>query len=108
MRSGDFNRQVTIQARSTSRDASGAQLTTWADVVKVNANIQALSGRELELAKAFSSEVGYQIDVRYRTGLTAKHRLLYQGQPFNIHAVLDVDTKHEVLQLMCSAGLNPG
>lgn len=108
MRVGDFNRQVKIQARATTQDAAGQQSMTWTDVVTVNAKVQALSGRELELAKAFSSEVDYQIDVRYRTNLTAANRLVYQGKFFNIHAVIDVDTRHEVLQLMCGQGFNAG
>jgi SPP1 family predicted phage head-tail adaptor len=108
MRSGDLNRQVTIQARATTQDAAGQQSTTWTDVVTVNAKIQPLSGRELELAKAFSSEVDYQIEMRYRTNLTAANRLVYQGKVFNVHAVIDVDTRHEVLQVMASAGLNDG
>jgi SPP1 family predicted phage head-tail adaptor len=109
MMAGSLNRRVTLQSKTVSQDATTGIVTEgWADVATVYAKIQPLGGRELELAKAIASEVTYQIDVRYRPTLTAAMRLVYEGRYFNIHAVIDVDMKHEVLQIMCSEGLNNG
>jgi SPP1 family predicted phage head-tail adaptor len=108
MRAGDLRRQIKIQQRSTAQDTLGQPVLTWTDVCTTWADIQPLSGRELELAQAINAEVNHQVTIRYRTGITAAMRVLYQGRIFNIQAVMDVDTRHKELQLMCSEGLNNG
>jgi SPP1 family predicted phage head-tail adaptor len=35
-------------------------------------------------------------------------RVIYQGRVFDIQSVIDVDTQHRRLALMCSEGLNQG
>ncbi|AMP15492.1 phage head-tail joining family protein [Collimonas pratensis] len=67
-----------------------------------------LSGRELFAAQAAQSEVTTRFRIRYRTGVTAKMRLLCDGVIYNIEAVLDRDGRKRELQLMCSSGLNNG
>lgn len=108
LRSGELNRRITIQQRATSTDSYGQQATTWADVLSCWAAIEPLDGRELLLAQAINAEVTHRLTVRYRTGITAAMRATYQGRLFNIHAVLDPDTAHVALQLLCSEGLNQG
>jgi SPP1 family predicted phage head-tail adaptor len=108
LRAGDLNRQVTLQARSTARVA-GELAYSWTDVVPVMAAIHPLSGRELELAQAISAEASHQVTIRYRTNISAAMRLVYQGRFFNIASPpMDVEMRHEFLQLLCSEGLNDG
>lgn len=108
MRAGDLRRRITLQTRSSTRDAAGEPAHTWTDTVTTWADIQPLSGRELELAQAISNEVSHQVTIRYRPGVTAAMRVVYQGNYFNILTVMDVDMQHKQLQMMCSQGLNSG
>lgn len=104
-----LNRVVSIQRRSTTQDATGQQVTTWSMLLpSVSAEILPLSGRELMAAQAVRAEVDHQVTIRYRPGITAADRLVYQGRVFNIHAVMDQDTRHVWLTILCSEGLNNG
>jgi SPP1 family predicted phage head-tail adaptor len=46
--------------------------------------------------------------IRYRSGVLPAMRVIYQGRVFDIQSVIDVDTQHRRLALMCSEGLNQG
>lgn len=108
MRAGDLRRRVLIQSRQATVDGFGQRSTTWTDVATVFAEIQPLSGRELQLAQAINAEVNHKVTIRYRPGISAAMRVVYQGRRFNIQAVIDVDMRHRTLELSCSEGLNDG
>ena len=108
LRAGDMNRRITLQARDTAVDSHGQQATTWADVITCWASIEPLDGRELVTAKAINAEVSHRVVVRYRAGVTAAMRAVYQGRFFNILSVTDPDTAHVALHLLCSEGLTQG
>lgn len=105
---GKLDRRITIQQRSTSKDTFGQESVTWSDRLSCWAKIEPLSGRELELGQAVASEVSHRVTVLYRAGITSAMRVLYQGRYFDIHGVLDVETAHVVLELLCGEGLNQG
>lgn len=105
---GDFDRRVTIQARSESRSASGAVLATWVDVATVWAAIEQLRGRELIAAQAEGSEISGKIRMHYRSGVTSKHRIVYGSRIFDIVAAVDPSDRHEVLELYVREGINEG
>lgn len=108
MRAGDLRRQVLLQRREVAQDDYGQRSITWVDVATTFAEINPLSGRELELAQAIKAEVSHTITIRYRPNITSALRVVYQGRYFNIHAVMDVDMRHRTLELSCSEGLNDG
>jgi SPP1 family predicted phage head-tail adaptor len=113
LRSGDLNRRVNLEQRSSTRDSFGEELLTWSDLMTVWAEIQPLSGRELELAQKMASEVSHRITIRYQSSLTdtrmvAGLRALYKARVFNIVAVLNEDEANVRLQLLASEGLNDG
>jgi len=109
VRSGDFNRRITIQRRSSATpNGFGQASQTWADVLSCWARIEPLSGRELELAQATHAEVTHLVEILYRPGITAAMRAVYQGRVLNVLSVIDPDTAHITLELLCSEGLNQG
>lgn len=108
LRSGDLNRRVTIQQRATTPDTFGQQSGIWTDVASCWAGIEQLMGRELEMAQAINAETTHRITLRYRAGITPAMRVLYQARVLNVLSVIDPDTAHVSLQLMCSEGLNQG
>jgi SPP1 family predicted phage head-tail adaptor len=108
VRTGALNRRITIQTRSTSQDSWGQQVTTWTDAISCWAQVEPLEGRELQMAMAINVSISHRITILYRSSVTAAQRVVYQGRILNITAVLDVDTAHEQLQLLCGEGLNQG
>lgn len=108
VRSGDLNRRIAIQQRTTTPDGYGQQTTTWTDVITCWASIEPLNGRELVQAQAVQAETTHQVTILYRSSITAAMRVVYQGRVFNILSVIDPDTSHVALQLLCSEGLNQG
>ena len=112
-RSGELNRRVRLQQRSTSQDSFGEPVLTWIDLMTVWAAIQPLSGRELELAQKVASEVTHRISLRYQPSLTdtrwvASLRALYKTRIFNIQAVLNEDEANVLIHLLAAEGANEG
>lgn len=108
MQAGQLRHQTVIQSPPSGQDDDGNPRTDWRTVCQPYAKKEDLSGRELFAAQAAQSEVTTRFRIRYRTGLSAKMRLLCDGVIYNIEAVLDRDGRKRELQLMCSSGLNNG
>ena len=106
---GDLRRRVTLQQRSSeAANSYGQASTSWTDVVSTWADIQPMNGRELMSAQAQQSEVTHQVEIRYRTGVLPRMRVVYQSRVFEIQSVIDVGMQHRRLTLMCSEGLTQG
>ena len=113
LRAGQLNRRVTLQRPSNAQDSFGAVQSTWIDVATVWADIQPLSGRELENARRMASEISHQITLRYQTLFTdtravAAYRARYKGRVFNLHAALNEDEANVLITLLASEGVNDG
>ncbi len=108
MNVGKLNRRITIQQRTEGLDSYGQPNQSWIDVATVWANIKPIKGRELLIAQSMRSEVTHNIDIRYRTGITAAMRVNYNGRFFNIQAVIDENERHQTLALQCTEGTNDG
>ena len=112
-RSGELNRRITLQQRSTPQDSFGEPVQGWQTLMTVWAGIEPLSGRELELAQKISSEVTHRITIRYQSAFTdtrvaASLRALYKNRIFNIQASLNEDEANVRIHLLASEGLNDG
>jgi SPP1 family predicted phage head-tail adaptor len=108
IRAGDLRRQITIQQRDATVDSFKQEVVTWTTFATCWAEIDPMSGRELMAAGAQQFEMTHEITIRYRAGVTPAMRVLYQGRIFNIVAVIDNDTQHRKLTLVCQEGLTQG
>lgn len=99
MQSGKLNRRITIQSQVTTQDSIGEQSTSWTTLCVVSASVKDLTGREFIAAGAMVDTVLTQIEIRYRTDVTAAMRILEGSNTYNIEAVLDQNKKS--LLLMC-------
>jgi len=102
---GDLNRRITIQRRQAGQDGYGQRLAGWDNVITCWAAITPLSGRELITAQAVQAETTHEITIRHRPGIVAAMRVLYGARRFDVHSVIDPDTSHHTLTLLCSEGL---
>ena len=109
LRAGQLRQRVTLQTRDTTADAYGQQVTTWTDfAASVPAEVAPLSGREFLTAGATQGEVMAKVLIRYLAGVVPAMRLLFDGDTYNIVAVLPDSTARKHLTLMVGKGLNNG
>ena len=113
LRAGQLNRRITLQRQSNVQDSYGGPVRTWLNVATIWADIQPLTGRELESAQRMASEVSHQIVVRYQaifadTRQVAGYRALYRSRIFNIHAALNDEERNVLVTLLASEGLDDG
>lgn len=106
MDSGTLDRRITIQRNTPTQNAIGEPIDSWADLVTVWAAFKPSGARE-----SYSSE-SQQLDaiatvrflLRWRADvtITAKDRVSWDGETYNIHGVQQIG-RHDGLELICSA-----
>ena len=107
MQAGKLREFVALQSKAVTRDAIGAEVVTWTTDATLPAEVVYLRGREFFAAAQMQSQVDVRIVLRYRDGVTTDHRILWNGQPYDIRAVLP-SARRNSLELMCSAGVHDG
>jgi SPP1 family predicted phage head-tail adaptor len=113
MEAGKLNRKILIQSRKTTVDSSGQPSDEWTDVCTPWANIKSQTGSATIKKSTFAENVESSINsfsfrIRFRKGLDAGMRIVYDGMHFDIKQVIpDLDTR-ECLYLVCTQGGNDG
>lgn len=110
---GTLRRRITLQQQSTSVDAYGQPVVTWADVATIWASLEPSFGRELIAAQAVNLDQPTTITIRWQSAFSnprsvAAMRAVYKGRIFNIHSVQNEDERNSMLTLIASEGLNDG
>lgn len=66
----------------------------------VAAFVSPMSGREYEESQKLREETTYKISTRFFPSINATHRILYNNREFEIVSVLDLNERHEELQIV--------
>lgn len=103
-----LQQRVTLQQRTVGVDSLGQDLTTWADVAQVWAQVEPLRGREYFAAGQTQAAVEARISIRFRAGVAPTMRVLRGAQAWDIVSVIDVDNAGHTLELMCLNGVGDG
>jgi SPP1 family predicted phage head-tail adaptor len=85
---GEMNHYISLQYRTVTRDASGAEVETWTTEDSMWAKIESLTGREYFAAQQNQSEIDKKITIRVRRNVTADKRFIYGNRVFEIKAIL--------------------
>ena len=107
--SSRLRHRLTLQQESLTPDGAGGYARSWSDVADVWAEIIPLAGnaaygRETTVAGQLQSEISHRVLLRYRAGVTAGMRLLFDSRMFNIVSVANRDEQSEVLELLVLEG----
>ncbi|MBN8531725.1 MAG: phage head closure protein [Alphaproteobacteria bacterium] len=102
---GRLRERVTIQQPVETADTAGGVTVSWNDVATVWAEVTPLTGTESVVAAKLQSGVSHRVVVRYRSGVTARHRLSFGGRVFAVQAVFDVEERGEFLELLVREGV---
>lgn len=109
LRAGTLRHRITIQRKTATRDDYGGESTTWEDfATNVAAEIRPLSSRELVAARGVQSETTHEITIRYRPGITAAMRAVYNGRIFNFAVPMNTEERNVELVISATEGLNKG
>lgn len=101
--------RLTLQKEVQAPDGAGGYVRSWQDVVDLWAEVIPLKGkeggREIFLAARLQSTVTHRIIIRYRQGVNASQRLLFENRAFHIRHVSDTGSSSEMLELFAEEGV---
>lgn len=84
MRAGKLDRRVTIQRATTASNSFNEPIETWADVATVWGQQRPNRGNERFAAQEVAGSAVMTFQIRYRSDVTVKDRLSYDGRLWNI------------------------
>jgi SPP1 family predicted phage head-tail adaptor len=84
MNPGDLNRRITIQTFTPTRDSLGAEIETWSTLAEIWAQVTNVAGGEIYAADKILSQTTHRITIYYRSDLTAKMRVVYNGTAYDV------------------------
>lgn len=97
---GQLRDRLTLQSVTTTQDAYGAYTETWADIGTVWGRNVVRWGKESEYGHQTEGVQRYEFEVRYRSGITPKDRVVWDSRTFDIIAVRNLDGRKKYLQLI--------
>lgn len=104
LRAGRLNKRVAIQEYASTSDGGGGTTQTWATITNgtVWARVSPLDGVERFQAQQVQGTLTHEIEIRYRSDVTTKMRVSYDGRFFYIsQPPINKDEKGESLVLIC-------
>lgn len=84
MDAGKLSKRITIQRREKTRNPSGQTVGMWKDVCTVWADVQCTDSKTVDSNGAIQHEGLYRFHIRWRSGITAEMRVLWQGRVFSL------------------------
>jgi len=95
MRAGKLRRRVAIQSLTETKDTYGEPIKSWTTVYTVYAQVLPLRGDERAQNQQLMSRADTKFRIRYNSDMTitTKHRLVYDGDNYDITAILEIGRK---------------
>ncbi len=90
MAAGLLDRRIVIEQNTPTTDAFGAEVESWSTLDTVWAQIMQPKGREVFEANQVVAEVDVVFRIRWRSDVTAKMRVSYGGETYDIAAAIEV------------------
>lgn len=81
---GKLDKLITIQSNTVTTGAGGALTDSWTDDATVWVQFMEATSREFVAAQQVNSDVTHVLKFRWRSGVTASHRLKYGSRILNI------------------------
>ena len=97
--------KLCLQQEMLTTDGVGGYIKTWQNVADVWAELKPVLGSERLFAGQLQSAVTHKILIRYRAGISAGMRFVFDGRNFNIRAVFNADEKHDTLEILAEEGV---
>ncbi len=99
---GRRRKLVTIQEPVEGiQDAFGQPAVTWRTVCQPWAAIEPFSGAERFTAGQVRAEVTHRLTILYRTGITPRCRITFDGRMLQIATIINPEERDKELELLC-------
>lgn len=104
-----LNTRLTLQQPVLTTDTQGGYSKTWQDVATLWAKLSPQTGRDIT-RESFTdarvqARITHRVWLRYLSGVTTAMRLLLEnGRILHIHAVVDAQERHEMLEILAEEG----
>lgn len=111
---GRARHRVKLQSKSVTKNGIGEEIVTWADVVTDTedhclwAEAWPLKGREFFAAAETQYAADVRFRMRYRTDLTREHRIVWNGEAYDITQIIDVGARHHTTEILATHGIRNG
>jgi SPP1 family predicted phage head-tail adaptor len=106
MNPGKLDRRITIQVRVQTHGTDGFVSETWADLFSVYAARENVAAGRRSSSGLDVSTSGEVFTIRYRSGISTAHRLLFEGRPYAITSVTEIG-RREGMRLTAETAANP-
>lgn len=97
----ELNKRVTFQHPTKVPDGMGGFVTTWTTAATVWAAVWPVSASEAIEANQATMTITHRIRTRYRSNVKASWRVSYAGRIFGIVGIIDPNTDHQWLDVLC-------
>ena len=84
MEAGRLNKRITIQRQEKVRKPSGQVVGEWKDVCTVWAEVNCTDSKAVDSNGAIQHEGLYRFYIRWRRGITAEMRVVWDGRIFTL------------------------
>jgi SPP1 family predicted phage head-tail adaptor len=101
---GRLRSKVDLQTSTDTRDAGGGLSCVFETTASIFADIRPQSGDETYRQGKVQEKLTHKIFIRYRTGVKATQRILFENRVFNIRSIINVDERDRFLELKCVEG----
>ena len=110
MHAGELRDRITLLTKTSSTDAQGGLLVTWAPLTTaatVWASVRPATAAERVQDTTVSAAVAYQVSIRYRSDVTPTMRCTWRPYratadvTLEVHGVTPLDGDREFLVLAC-------
>lgn len=101
--------QITVQVQTATENTRGEIVPSWADLVTLYAEATPVRARDMFAAGKEQLPVDVIFRTRWRSGITAAHRVMWRAEPYAIYGEpVDVDGRRTTLELNCVRGVRDG
>ena len=101
---GAMRERITFQSVTETVDTAGGFTDTWAAVDTVWARVTPVKGNETETGAQVTAVQTYLVEIRHRTGLTTKMRILWGAKTLNIRRIENRDERTRRLMIEAVEG----
>lgn len=102
MNAGRFDRLITFQQKTSTRDNVGGDVDTWADFCSMWANYNAIGGNEQTNADRVEAKTDAVFTMRYRSDITNAMRISFDGKYYNIADINEI-TRRAYMRINATA-----
>lgn len=99
MNIGRLRHRLELQSATDSTDSYGQPTRTWAAYATVWGEVIPLSATEAPLAQQLQAGITHKVTLRYRSDVTAEHRIKLGSRYLNVRGVRNVEERGIMLEI---------